>query len=94
MTVVVKRNNKKERFDEKKLKKSIADAARESRLGKERARRVVEEVSSSVIAYAIAEKETRSAEIRDDILHRLDKTAPSVSKAWRRYELKTRCEVC
>jgi transcriptional regulator NrdR family protein len=90
MTTVVKRDNKKERFDEKKIRHSIEAAAREAKLPEGKVRRLADEASRNMIDYAKKEKEIRSSTIRENILNRLDTSAPDVSRAWRDFDRRTK----
>jgi transcriptional regulator NrdR family protein len=90
MTMVVKRNGKKEKFEESKIRMSIEAAAREANLPEEKVKRLVEDFSKNIIQYAQKEKEIRSATIRENILDKLDHTAPEVSRAWRDHDRRTK----
>jgi transcriptional regulator NrdR family protein len=90
MTTVVKRDNTRETFNEKKLRTSIEAAAREAKLPMDKVKRLVEEISKNIIQYAQKEKELRSATIRENILDKLDVAAPEVSRAWRDYDRRTK----
>ena len=90
MTIVVKRDSKKERFDERKLRRSIEAAAREAKLPEERVMRIVREVSGNIIPSVKNEKEVRSTTIRESILNKLDLAAPDVSRSWRDYDRRTK----
>ena len=90
ITIVVKRDSKKERFDETKLKSSIEAAAREAKLPENRVKSLVEEVSKNIIDYARKEKNIRASLLRETILNKLDVAAPDVSRTWRDYDRRTK----
>ena len=80
MTVVIKRDKKRERFAGRKLKGSIEAAAREAHLPPERVKSLVEEVSASIIECARCEKEIQSTVLRETVLTKLDATEPMVAR--------------
>jgi transcriptional regulator NrdR family protein len=90
MTTVVKRDNTKEMFSEKKLRMSINAAAREAKLPQDKAKRLEENVAKNVVDYARKEKEIRSATLRENILNKLDDAAPEVSRSWRDFDRRTK----
>jgi transcriptional regulator NrdR family protein len=90
MTTIVKRDSKRERFEESKIKRSIEAAARDARLPEDRVKRLAEGASRNIIQFARNEKEIRTATIREIVLDKLDLTAPEVSKAWRDYDRRTK----
>lgn len=90
MTIVVKRDNTRESFNEKKLRASIKAAAKDAKLPEARAKRLEESVARNLIHRARKEKEIRSTTIREDILNKLDAAAPEVSRAWRDFDRRTK----
>jgi transcriptional regulator NrdR family protein len=90
MTVVIKRNNKKERFDEKKIKRSIDAAAKEADLPEARRKSLMDRVAVEIIEYAKNEKEVRAIELREKILAKLDKIEPSVANSWRDFDRESK----
>ncbi len=94
MTYVIKRNGKRQRFDENKIRRSIRAAAREARLGDERVRGLVAQVSGDIIDCARCEKEIRSVTLRASILNELDTAAPPAARAWRDFDRKTKGVEC
>jgi len=90
MTTVVKRDSSKEKFEERKIRRSIEAAARDAKLPEDKVKRLEENVARNIIDYARKEKEIRSATIRENILNKLDVTAPEVSRAWRDYDRRTK----
>jgi transcriptional regulator NrdR family protein len=90
MTTVVKRDRTRETFNEGKLRRSIAAAAKEAKLPEAKANRIEENVAKNIIDYFRKEKEIRSSTIRENILNKLDLTAPEVSRSWRDYDRRTK----
>jgi len=90
MTTVVKRDSSKEKFEERKIRRSIEAAARDAKLPEDKVKRLEENVARNIIDYARKEKEIRSATIRENILNKLDVTAPEVSRAWRDFDRRTK----
>jgi transcriptional regulator NrdR family protein len=90
MTIVVKRDGKKERFEASKIRRSIEAAATEAKLSDMKVKKLAENASRNLIDYAKKEKEIRSDTIRENILNKLDTTAPEVSRAWRDYDRRTK----
>lgn len=90
MTTVVKRDNTRESFSEKKLRTSIRAAARDAKLPEAKAKRLEDSVAKKLISRARKEKEIRSTTIRDDILNKLDAVAPEVSRTWRDFDRRTK----
>ena len=90
MTTVVKRDSTRETFNEKKLRTSIEAAAREAKLPENKVKRLEQNVAKNIVDYARKEKEIRSATIRENVLNKLDVTAPEVSRAWRDFDRRTK----
>ena len=90
MTKVVKRDNKKESFDEKKITRAIEAAAKEAKLPESKIKRLMETGSKNIIQYASKEKEIRSATIRENLLNKLDVDEPAVSRSWRDYDRRVK----
>jgi len=90
MTYVVKRDNKRQRFDANKIQRSIRAAAREAKLPEARVKQLVKEVSKNIIDSALCEKEIRSVMLRASILNELDTAAPAVARAWRDFDRRTK----
>ena len=90
MTVVIKRNSRKEKFDEKKIKRSIDAAAKEADIPEARRKGLVERVAVEMIEYAKKEKEVRALDLREKILARLDSIEPSVANSWRDFDRESK----
>jgi transcriptional regulator NrdR family protein len=83
---VIKKNGKKERFNEKKLKGSVQKAAISA--GIEVEEKAVTDVSDEAIDFFKNKSETKTDEIKMKLLKDLDEIKPSVSDAWRRFDAK------
>jgi transcriptional regulator NrdR family protein len=90
MTVIIKRNGEKEKFDEAKLRRAIAAAANEADLPVDRCQMVVAEVTNDIAADVAGKKEVRAVEMRELILARLDKVEPRVACSWRDYDRESK----
>ncbi len=86
MTVVIKRNRRRQRFDPLKLRRSIDRACLEAGLSPAKRRALVEKVAREVVAIADGQSRVRSVVLREWVLFRLDKAAPAVSRCWRDHD--------
>jgi len=83
---VIKRDGRKEPFDAKKIKKSIANTAKEAGLSGTKKNKIVKQVATSAIQLAKGKNVIATSEIRGKILSELDRIAPTVSAVWRKDE--------
>ena len=90
MTVVEKRNRKRERFEPRKLRRSIERACSEAGLQATRRKVLVEKVTREVATIVDRQDRVRSVIIREWVLYRLDKAAPAVSRCWRDHDRETK----
>ena len=86
MTDVIKRNRRRERFDARKLRRAIENAARESKISDKRVKEVVDRVSRKIIEIAEKKREIEAEDIRERTLRELDALEPAVSEAWRNFD--------
>jgi len=86
MTVVVKRNRRRQKFDPKKLRRSIDRACLEAGLPPAKRRSLVAKIAREVVAIVDAQSRVRSVVLREWVLFRLDKAAPDVSRCWRDHD--------
>jgi len=91
MAKIVKNSGRKEAFDAKKVKASIRKAAADAGLTEARTRKVVAAVYKDVSSAFRKEDEVDSSDLRACILADLDSIAPSVSKAWRKFDRRYKC---
>lgn len=90
MTVVIKRNRRREQFDADKLRRSVDLAAAEAGLSPAKRKSLAGKVAKAVLAIANKQAQVRSAMLREWILYRLDKLAPAVSRSWRDHDRETK----
>ena len=83
---VIKRDGRKEPFDAKKIRNSIADTAKEAGLSGTKKNKIVKQVATSAIQLAKGKAVIATSEIRDKILSELDRIEPTVSAVWRKNE--------
>ena len=87
MTDVIKKDGRRERFDQEKLKDSIVSAAREAGVMNRRwVDDVIENVSASAIAFSRGKKEVEAKILREMILSDLDKLEKKIADAWREFD--------
>jgi len=84
---VIKKDGSKEPFDVEKIKKGIRLASQQAGLDETKQNEITEKVTTKVVEMLQGQEEVRAIEIRDKILGELDLYAPSVSAAWRDYEM-------
>ncbi len=73
--IVIKRNNKEEKFNSKK----IINACKSAGASEETARRVADEITEEIIKL-------HSSKIRDLALQKLESISPEVAKSWKEYD--------
>jgi len=83
---VIKRDGRKEPFDAKKIRNSIADTAKEAGLSGAKKNKLVKQVATSAIQLAKGKAVIATSEIRDKIVSELDRLEPTVSAVWRKSE--------
>jgi len=84
---VIKKDGSKEPFDAEKIKKSIRLASQQAGLDEAKQNEITEKVTAKVVDMLQGQEEVRTIEIGDKILAELDLFAPTVSAAWRDYEM-------
>jgi len=90
MTQVQKRNGRKQKFDENKLKHSVEAAANEAGVPEDRCRALVKAVTKEISDSVRKEKEVQSTYLRERILSALDKNEPIVARSWRDYDRESK----
>ncbi len=85
---VIKKSGKKEKFNVKKIKKSIGYATKQAYLPKKIQETVIRKTLEEIMPYLDSFDEITTAEIRDLILQKLEQMHPAVVKAWIAYEMK------
>ena len=87
MTDVIKKDGRRERFDEEKLKASIMAAAREAGImNRKGVDDIIENVSASAIPFSRGKKEVEAKTLREMILGDLDKLEKKIADAWRDFD--------
>ena len=86
--VVIKKSGKKQKFNPKKIKKSIEYAAKQSRISKRVQEAVIKKTIKEVFTYLDTVNESTTAQIRDIILQKLNSLNPAVVRAWLAYEMQ------
>jgi len=84
---VIKKDGSKEPFDAEKIKRVIRLSGQEAGLDEVKQNEVAEKIVAKIVEVFKDKEEIAATEIRDKILGELDVYAPSVSAAWRNYEL-------
>ena len=92
MTDVIKRDGKKEPFNEKKVKHSIESAVKDAGYRTQAKKRLIDKTINDVNQAVQGKKEISTAKIRNIVINDLeqewDENQVPVAKAWRNYELK------
>jgi transcriptional repressor NrdR len=90
MTVVIKRNGKREQFDQDKLRRAIAAAANEADVPPDRCEALAGEVIANLAGELAGRAEVRAIELRELVLSRLDRLEPRVARSWRDYDRESK----
>ncbi|MCZ3365246.1 MULTISPECIES: ATP cone domain-containing protein [Methanobacterium] len=92
MTYVIKRNGKKEPFNEQKVKNSVESAVKEAGYKTHAKKRLIDKTLKDVNQAVQGKEEISSAKIRNIVINDLeqewDEDQVPVTRAWRNYELK------
>ncbi|WP_414469748.1 ATP cone domain-containing protein [Methanobacterium sp. ACI-7] len=86
MTDVIKRNGKKEPFNEGKIRKSVKSAVKNAGFNPKEKVHVIEHASQDAARKAEKVDEIESKQIRDTILNDLEHDDQKVAQAWKNYE--------
>ena len=90
MSAVVKRNGRRQKFDEKKLRRSVEKAASEAGIPEKRRLGLADSVSIAVVTSLKGKKEIPAQDIREMVLARLDRSEPLVARHWRDFDRETK----
>ncbi len=90
MTIVIKRDNRKEDFSRDKIRRSVENAARRVKLDSSRSRDIADRVARSVDEHFRDRNEVRATDIRDRVLSELDKEEKRISKEFRSFKKQLR----
>ena len=83
---VIKKSGKKQVFDSKKIKRCISKLCKSTKLSKNEADVVKDEILQEVLDIA-EKREITTAEIRDIALRNLNTLDPAVVRAWIAFEI-------
>jgi transcriptional regulator NrdR family protein len=84
---VIKRDGSRQPFYSDKIKAAIGAAARMAGCSEEEKEEIVEKVFNAVIGQISKKEVIATTEIEKFVLAQLDKTAPKVAQAWRKYRV-------
>lgn len=84
---VIKKDGSKEPFDIEKIKKGVRLSSQQAGLDEIKQSEVVEKIVAKITEIFKDREKVTTTEIREKILEELDVYDPSVSAAWRDYEL-------
>ena len=90
MSAVVKRNGRRQKFDERKLRRSVDKAAAEAGIPENRRMGLVDSVSIAIVTSLKGKKEIPAGDIREIVLARLDRSEPLVARHWRDFDRETK----
>ena len=83
---VVKRDEKREDFDDKKLRRAIEMAAERAEIDKDKAREIAERVAKNVEENFRDRDDVKSADIRERVLERLNEEERKVADSFRDFK--------
>lgn len=87
---VIKRDGSRVPFDKDKIKKAVLAAAEDAGMSPDNSQATASRVMSVVLQYTSNQEEIFTDELKNLILEGLDEFSPSVSKAWREYDQRTK----
>lgn len=82
---VIKRDGRREIFNEGKVRRSIEGAGRDAHLSDERIKEITSQIIPGVLRLAADKEEITTAELKKFILNQLDEIEPAAAEAWRAY---------
>jgi len=83
---VLKRDEKREDFDDKKLRRGIEEAAERADIDKSRAREISDRVARNVEENFRDRDDVKSADIRERVLERLNEEEKKVADSFRNFK--------
>jgi len=83
---VVKRDEKREDFDDKKLRRAIEKAAERADIDKDRAREIADRVAKDVEENFRDRDDVKSADIRERVLKKLDSEERKIADSFRDFK--------
>ena len=88
MTTIIKRNRKKQKFDAKKLKKSIQQAFFDAGLSVSANKAKIDKVVKAVVKEIKGKQKVTSKAIKKVVLKNLGKTKKTALSSWRKFDKK------
>jgi|YelNatPaOPRAMG01_1025707.scaffolds.fasta_scaffold180916_2 transcriptional repressor NrdR len=85
MTIVIKRDGSREKFDRKKIARGIEKASMRTDVDKKRVKEIAERIAKRVEEYFKTRNEVRSEEIRNRVLSELDREERKIADEFRAY---------
>lgn len=83
---VVKRDDKREDFDNNKVRKGIEEAARRADIDNDRIREIVDKIAKDIEDNFKDKDEVKSADIRERILEKLNEEEKKIADSFRDYK--------
>lgn len=90
MTVVIKRDNRREDFSRDKIRRSVENAARKVKLDSSRSSDIADRIARNVEEHFRDRNEVRASDIRDRVLSELNKEEKRVAKEFRSFRKQLR----
>ena len=88
--MVIKRNGKREQFDQGKLRRAIAAASNEAGVPPDRCEALAQDIVGGLAGELAGRAEVRAIELRELVLSRLDRLEPRVARSWRDYDRESK----
>lgn len=83
---VVKRDDKREDFDNNKVRKGIEEAARRADIDNDRIKEIVDKIAKDIEDNFKDKDEVKSADIRERILEKLNEEEKKIADSFRDYK--------
>ena len=80
MTVVIKRDSRREDFSRDKIRRSVENAAKRVKLDSSRSRDIADKIARNVEEHFRSRNEIRAADIRSRVLSELNKEEKRIAK--------------
>jgi transcriptional regulator NrdR family protein len=90
MTVVIKRDNRKEDFNRDKIRRSVENAARKVNIDSSMARDIADKTAKNVEEHFRGRDEVRASDIRDRVLSELNREEKRLAKEFRSFRKQLR----
>jgi len=90
MTVVIKRDDRREDFSREKVRRSIENAARKVNIDSSRSRDIADRIARDVDEHFRSRNEVKASDIRDRVLSELNKEEKRIAKEFRSFKKQLR----